>query len=727
MPAKYYARGNKANRALLRCVILLLVLAASPGTPSRAKHSTNGDAILMSAPSGADSVVVTTTSETVDGDTSSFANLNAQPGPDGAISLREAMLAANATPAGPSLTIAFAIPTSDGGYDSGSGTWKIVLGAGGPPYTGAALPPLARGDVTIDGSTQSTGPRPPIVLDGYNVTEAAGLSNGITITSPGNTLRRLTLMNFWDDGLLLNGANATDNRIVGCYIGTDERGTGAQPNGTGIDIRGGASHNTIGGATPAARNLIAGNNWNSGVVIQDPTTARNTIAGNWIGVNASGQAALRNTFAGVYIRYGAHDNLIGGAGQGNLISGNDWGIDIDGGVANTVAGNIVGLDANGQSPLPNADAGIVVLGGAHDNVVGGTAGGVRNVISGNGQSSSAFGQGIYISDQGTTNNTVQGNYIGVDVSGNLPGGNYRQGVLIASNARGNLVGGTGVGAGNVIAYNGLGGIRIDSASNRVIGNVIGMGANRATPLGNQYNGVRISGDDNVIGPNNQIAYNQLSGIMLSGSNTVVVSNTIQSNTRSGICVAGPGTNIIGNTIVANGGASSTWPDCDIQGGVVITGTGDTQVDDNTILDNRGPGVVVRSGRVNRIFTNSISGNSPVGIQLLYGGNGEIAPPTLTEIDSTRVSGVSCPGCYIEIFTDFSNQGKFFLDKTTARPDGSFEVALPSTNLPGTHLTATLTDQEGNTSPFAPPIELPPPPPPPPPPFTYAIYVPIIVR
>src|SRR5205085_3145575 len=141
----------------------------------------------------------------------------------------------------------------------------------------------------------------------------------------------------------------------------------------------------------------------------NPTSAQNIIAGNWIGVNSSGQAALTNTFAGVYIRDGAHDNLIGGAGQGNLISGNDWGIDIDGGVANTVAGNIIGLAADGRSPLPNAQGGVLVSDGAHDNLIGGTSAALRNVISSNGTASSAFGQGIYISGQGSTNNTVQGN------------------------------------------------------------------------------------------------------------------------------------------------------------------------------------------------------------------------------------------------------------------------------------------------------------------------------
>ena len=377
MPPRRYARRGQHSRVLLRCVIFLCALAASPGSLTRASSTSAAPptARALAAPT-ATIVVVTTTADVVDGETSSFSSLNAQPGPDGAIALREAMLAANTTPISSTgtITIAFDIPTSDPGYDPGSTTWTIRLGT-------TALPPLARGWVTIDGTTQpGGGDHPPIVLDGYNVNEPPGLSNGLTISSRGNIVRGLTLMNFWDTGVVISGSPAANNLVAGCYIGLDARGAAAQGNGTGIDIRDGAADNLIGGATRAARNVISGNAYNSGVVIQGTATARNTIAGNFIGVDASGHVALGNTFAGVFIRYGAHDNLIGGAGQGNLISGNDRGIYIDGGVANTVAGNIIGLAADGRTPLANRDSGIAILGGAHDNLIGGTTPAARNVI-----------------------------------------------------------------------------------------------------------------------------------------------------------------------------------------------------------------------------------------------------------------------------------------------------------------------------------------------------------
>jgi hypothetical protein len=50
------------------------------------------------------------------------------------------------------------------------------------------------------------------------------------------------------------------NNVVDNYIGTKKDGSGSLPNGfDGVSIAGGASNNTIGGATPASANTIAFN------------------------------------------------------------------------------------------------------------------------------------------------------------------------------------------------------------------------------------------------------------------------------------------------------------------------------------------------------------------------------------------------------------------------------------------------------------------------------------
>src|SRR5438105_2740392 len=125
MPAKYYARGNRAISALFRCVILLFLLATVPSATTHATLAFKRVVARASTVSTADTVAVTTTADVVDGDTSSFASLSSQPGSDTAISLREAILAANQIQAGPPITITFNIPSSDLGYDSSSGVWTI--------------------------------------------------------------------------------------------------------------------------------------------------------------------------------------------------------------------------------------------------------------------------------------------------------------------------------------------------------------------------------------------------------------------------------------------------------------------------------------------------------------------------------------------------------------------------------------------------------------------------
>jgi titin len=738
--------------------VIFLLLAALPVIPSRAAPSPHGTRVVSASPEN--TVTVTTTSDIADGDTSTFSALNSQPGLDGVISLREALLTANTTPTTTlDLTIAFSIPISDTGHSmtSGSDIWTIQVGS----EDSTGLPPLARGNVRIDGSTQpGAGNEPHIVIDGTNDYDEP--TNGLSITSPNNVVRGLAIVNFYYNGIAISGASAANNQIAGCYIyapdlilrygngvsltdgahdntiggyteadrnlifwnadvagvwidgaatrhntvagnwiGVDATGLAALPNeGAGVSISGGAHDNMIGGATATARNLISANNY-GGVIIQGAATTSNTIANNWIGVDATGQAKLGNEQAGIVIDV-AQRNLVGGAGQGNLISGNVAGIDILGGNANTVAGNIIGLAADGTTRLGNRDVGIYIRNGARDNIVGGTTAGARNVIAGDASWQTEYGQGIYIYGAGTTNNTIQGNYIGVTTSGNLPAGHRHEGVLISA-ASSNTIGGLTPSAGNLIADNGGSGITLflTATRNLVANNLIGRGANR-TSLGNQSSGIRIWDANNVIGPDNQIADNGYSGIMFSGSNTTIISNTIEDNQRSGICAAGASAMIMLNKITGNGGIDGAYPICNIQGGIVITSTNYTQVISNTILDNTGAGITVRAGAKNRILSNSISGNSDGGIVLLDGANANIAPPMISRASPSEVSGTSCPLCHVQIFTDDGDQGLNFITGTIALSDGSFAFLLAPGALDPPHVTATSTDTNGNTSPFAPP-------------------------
>jgi hypothetical protein len=307
-----------------------------------------------------------------------------------------------------------------------------------------------------------------------------------------------------------NGSNgvridAASNQVQGNYIGTDVNGTASLGNGTvGVSIS--DSNNLIGGTTSAARNIISGNT-QEGIDISrfcctgnETPIAGNLIQGNYIGVNASGSAAIPNNGGGVRVvsSVAFSDNAIGGTqpGAGNVISGNRTdGIELSifNGGNNVVQGNFIGTNADGSAALPNDNNGLNVRG--RNIIIGGTATGARNVISGNGGNCGGCGgSGIEILDTGngtsTFGNVVQGNYIGINAAGNAPLPNSFAGVSL-SNTSNNTIGGTGSGAGNIIAYNGSHGIIVAgfnaAVNNQIRGNSIFSNTQHGIDLG--FNGV----------------------------------------------------------------------------------------------------------------------------------------------------------------------------------------------------------------------------------------------
>ena len=85
----------------------------------------------------------------------------------------------------------------------------------------------------------------------------------------------------------------SNNVVAGNYIGTDITGKLAVPNGEGVRIFSAASKNVIGGTSPGARNLISGN-IHRGVYLLDSDTAENALYGNYIGTDVTGTLAVPN-------------------------------------------------------------------------------------------------------------------------------------------------------------------------------------------------------------------------------------------------------------------------------------------------------------------------------------------------------------------------------------------------------------------------------------------------
>jgi uncharacterized protein YjbI with pentapeptide repeats len=198
----------------------------------------------------------------------------------GANSLYQAITNANNTTG--TQTIHFNIPTSDPGYNSSTKTFTISATT--------ALPTVSD-TVVIDGTSQPGYAGAPLVV--VNGGSAGSNVNGLTITASNSTVQGLVIGNFTGNGIVIDGSTGggSGDVIQNVYVGTT--GAAALGNaGNGIVIQAGASGNTIGGSTAAARDLISGNGGN-GVVVTGAGSG-NVIQGDYIGTDSTGLTALRN-------------------------------------------------------------------------------------------------------------------------------------------------------------------------------------------------------------------------------------------------------------------------------------------------------------------------------------------------------------------------------------------------------------------------------------------------
>lgn len=279
------------------------------------------------------------------------------------------------------------------------------------------------------------------------------------------------------------------------------------------------------------------------------------VAGNFIGVTASGDATLGGGI-GVYVVHGSDSNSIGGTDPAdrNVISGNAMGLRIVASSNNVVQGNYFGLRPSGLATLGGNGQGNIIVtsgaagevaGAATGNLIGGTVGGARNVIAGGGAGI------IFGGDQAslTSGNLVQGNFIGTDANGGgLNFANNRPGVLLdtgtgsTSGAKGNTIGGVSATARNVIANNTAGIlVAINATDNVIRGNYIGTDATGAVKLGNG------------------------AGIDVRGSKTMILDNLVSGSTNDGGIVIRSGGdesviqgNLVGTTAAGTGNISNVY-------------------------------------------------------------------------------------------------------------------------------------------------------------------------
>lgn len=389
-----------------------------------------------------------------------------------------------------------------------------------------------------------------------------------------------------------------NNTIQANYLGVGANGTTAKPNTRGLLLTN-SSNNLIGGTTAATRNVISGNGTN-GIEIDGDA---NVIQGNFIGTNAAGTAARPNEDGVLIANNTSTDNVVGGtaAGAGNLISGNrDDGI-FTTGASTTVQGNLIGTDVTGTDAIPNF-RGIQAMG--PNMLIGGLVAGARNLISAN------LITGVKIQGAGSK---LQGNYVGTDVTGTLLVGGTFHGVVASGNA---LVGGTVPEARNIISNNCSAnvGLEFDNAGPAAVqGNYIGTDVSGTRAIGSTGGGIDIETSGSLIGG------------LVAGAGNVISGNAYGIRLGS-FSARGPvvGNVIQGNIIGLNATGSAPLPNAQVgiwldplANNTIIGGTQSGA--GNKIAFNDGPGVLAFGGNGHSVRGNSIFSNSGLGIDLGFNG------------------------------------------------------------------------------------------------------------
>jgi titin len=248
------------------------------------------------------------------------------------------------------------------------------------------------------------------------------------------------------------------------------------------------------------------------------------------------------------------------------------------------------------------------------------------------------GDGVHINGSDTMSNTVTGNYIGTTVDGTDAVANGHVGVRVCEGAEHNTVGGETTGGRNVISGNAEDGVCITGAThNTVIGNYIGVG-----------------GDDGT-----SAVANGHAGVCVDGeseNNTIGPDNVISGNTEEGVVLAGVNAvinEIVGNLIGTDAGGTTGVPNG--ESGVSLTGAryntvgGYAAAERNVISGNDRHGVHLTGGNVeeNDVVGNYIGttadgmsalGNDQYGVFLEAGEYNQIEGNVISANEHGVVSG-----------------------------------------------------------------------------------------
>ncbi len=564
----------------------------------------------------------------------------------------------------------------------------------------------------ISAYTQAGSAQGPIDSRTINVELYGNTVNfdGLTIYSSDVQISGLAVHSF-RKGIYSNLNNSTNSFVWGNYVGTEADGTTVGTNSSlGIQYYN-VDDSYIGtngdNVNDANEGNLASNSY-GGIELRNADNV--LISGNYVGTDKTGSLDMGNTYIGVHIRdavgtnyVGFDDNAINTTASDfrNVLSGNGTdGIRITNSDDQILAGNYIGTDVFGTSPLPNNGYGVQVVGTVSNMILGTDSDGdddikERNIISGN-------NAGFRFSSGGSgTNSRIAGNFVGVDVTGNVALPNINNGIGLNGLYTNTTVGTNGDGIndeveGNVISGNGEDGIRIASSSNNTVaGNNIGVGYDNTTAIGNGKRGIFLS----LTASNNTIGYDP----SMTNTDELVVGNIIKNNNDAGIGFSGSGLqNRFSRNQLENNLQLGIDLDYDL---VTANDNGDGDTGANNLLNFP----VFESAEV--VGSNLIiSGFAPAGaeIEFFIADAGPNPAPFPAGYTSSFGEGA------VYLFTAYEGSaadsdgttGNYVDDGTgaiTTKTQNRFLITIDTTgfNLSnGINITSTATDANNNTSEFS---------------------------
>jgi hypothetical protein len=642
------------------------------------------------------------------------------------------------------------------GFNAGTGVATIQPQSALPAINnpviinGYSQPGASANNQTIMGPGAGNNAGLTITLDGSNISSQV---DGLAIAAGNSTVQGLVIQNFYNDIHLMTNGNDT---IAGNDLGSDS----ADSSNTGVFVDN-VAINTIGGVTPGALNVVGGQ---TGILMQGAGATGNYVDGDYIGTDGSQllnsgffgviiqDGSDNNVVGGT------------APGAGNVISPLGWGIwlDFDGGVpvsGNLIQGNYIGPNAAGDAEPTGVVGGqglgfykrfegVTISNGSSDNTIGGATSSARNVISG-------WAYQVRINNPvgapEPTGNVVEENYIGTTADGSAvlgPVASHGDGVI-----QGPGVGNTTI-SGNLISGVGTA-VVLDGSGTLVQGNLIGTNAAATGSIPNAV-GIQDFGNNNLIGgtapvDDNTIGNSSALGVREAGTGGAIEGNSIYGNAGPGVEISGTGNSIDGNSIYANTGPG-VWVQSDPFGSADPFGsfsdgvaTSDS-IEGNSIYGNGGLGIALGSIAVdvngNPLTLSQVQAsvqsnpglwdhdepsstvvfNDEVFVDNLQhdGGNNDQNFPVLNSASSsttsTFISGTFSEAAEpdetltLDFYANTSadptgyGQGQTYLGSRTIDTDASgnasFNADFAVGNLTTDWISATATDQKGDTSEFS---------------------------